>query len=153
MKDEEKNSQEKEIKFKEPTYWWVTLIIYFIEVAIATGLVFLTLGLRDVFATTLDQMTLYRYLADAFTIPGIVFLCLGLLIILAGQGAFVGLGYIFRRMGKFLLPFLFRKDMTYAEYLESRKEKQKSLWFVSFLIVGAVFMIVAIVFIILFYQF
>ena len=98
------------------------------------------------------QMTMYRYLADAFTVPGIVFICIGLLVVLAGQGAFTGLGYIFRRMGRWLLPFLVKKDMTYAEYLDSRKERQKTLWFLSFIIIGIIFLAVAVVFIILFYQ-
>ena len=150
MEEEKNNSPEKE--YKEPTHWWVTLIIYLVEIAVATGLVFVFLSIRDVFTIPVDQVTLYRYLADAFTIPGVLFIMLGLLIILSVHGAFIGLGYVFRRMGRVLLPFIFKKDMTYGEYLDSRKEKQKSAQSISFFIVGTVFLIVAIVFIVLFYQ-
>ena len=152
MAEEKKENTVQELNIKEPARWWVTLIVYLVEFAVASGLAILSLYLRDVFITTPDTMTLYRYLADAFTIPGIVFIMLGFLVILSAHGAFLGLGYIFKRAGRVLLPFIFRKDETYYEYLEARKEHHRSLRFLSFMIVGLIFMAAAIVFIILFYK-
>ena len=148
----DKQEKKNDIKIKEPTRWWVTLIMYAVEIGIATGLFFITLSIRDFFSADLDLITKYRYLSDAFTIPAITFIMIGFLILLAGQGAFDGVGYGIRRLGRALLPFLIKKDETYAEYLEKRKARQKGLQYLSFVIVGTIFLIPAIIFIILFYQ-
>ena len=154
MEEEKTELEKKEYEFKEPTYWWVTLIIYLVELAIATGVIFLSLWLRDFLDPSMhfDKMTTYRYLADAFTVPGVVYVCIGLLIIFAQHGAFDGIGYALRRAARFLLPFIFRKDVTYSEYLEERRAKQKTVRVLSLFIVGVALIIVAVVFIILFYK-
>ncbi len=142
----------KEIEKEERTKWWVTLIIFVAEFAAATGLFFATLLIRNFFEQKFPKETTYRYLADAFTIPGVVFILIGVLVILVSQGAFNGIGYAMRHLGRMLFPFFIRKDITYYEYLQNRKAARKTVSYLSFLIVGSVFLIGAVIFIILFYQ-
>ena len=151
---EVEEKKEKKYVFREPTRWWVTLIIFLVELAVAAGVIIFSLWLRDFFTPKvyIDSLTKYRYLADAFTIPGVVYVCIGLMFIAAQHGAFDGLGYVLRRVAKFLLPFIFRKDITYAEYIEEKKSKQKVVHVLSLFIVGVALLIVAVIFIILFYR-
>lgn len=141
----------------DPTYEKKKIIIsyaitIFVIISISIGLIFIFLGIRDFFSTSYSKELKYRYLADAFTIPAIVFIFLGFLFIVSSKGIFTGLGYGLNRLGRFLLPFIFRKDITYAQYIENKEYKlNKVLTFSSF-IVGFILLITAIIFIILFYN-
>ena len=155
MEDEKKTEVvEKKYKFKEPTYWWITLIVFLVELLVAAGMGAVTLWLRDYFNPNvyIDTMNKYRYWADAFTIPGVLYVCIGLLYIFDHEGAFDGLGYVLRRAARVLLPFFFKKDKTYAEYIEERRARQKTIRVFSLLIVGGVLLGVAVIFIILFFK-
>lgn len=147
-----KESQIQEVPFKERKRIWPFIIRYAVCIAVGVGLFFLTLYLRNFFTDELSQANYYRYLADAFTIPGILFIFLALLFVVAAKGAFRGLGYALRHVGRMLLPFIIKKDITYAEYLEGHETRKNGSIVLTFLIVGALFMIGAIVFIALFYK-
>ncbi len=144
--------EEENIKAINKTKWWVYLIEYGVTFSIATGLVFLTLWLRNAFQGNIDQTTMYRYLADAFTIPGMLFILLSILVLIANKGAFAGIGYGLRHLARMLLPFLIRKDITYAEYLQKIESRKSTSIILCFLFVGLAFFSVAIVFIILFFN-
>ena len=145
------NSQkEEEKKYKEPSRWWVALIIYLICSLIAFGVVMLSLSLRDVFKGGIDKLTLLRYLADAFTFPAAIFISIGLLTLISRQGAFNGLLYALRHVGRMFVPFLIRKDVTYAEYLERRERRKSNRPILCFFVVGGVCLLVAVIFIIVF---
>ena len=145
------NSQkEEEKKYKEPSRWWVTLIIYLICSLIAFGVVMLSLSLRDVFKGGIDKLTTLRYLADAFTFPAAIFISIGLLTLISRQGAFNGLLYALRHVGRMFVPFLIRKDITYAEYLERRERRKSNRPILCFFVVGGVCLLVAVIFIIVF---
>ena len=131
---------------------WV-LLKYAITIAVGVGIFFLVLVLRDFFTTHLSQANYYRYLADAFTIPGMMYLCLAVLVFVSKKGAFTGLVYALRHVGRMLLPFIIRKDLTYAEYLELRDQRQGFNVILCFFLVGIAFLIGAAVCIIIFYQY
>lgn len=97
----------------------------------------------------LDQ---YRLLSDAFMLPGFFMVAVGLLIFLSNEGAFHGVGFVLKRVGTFLLPFLLKdKAETYAEYVERKREKAtKGYGFL--LICGVVFLAVAAAFAVLYSQ-
>ena len=126
-----------------------TKIICYVACFLVNGL--LTLGLlllRDIFHVT-DKALLYRYLADSFTITGVFSVSIAILVALSNQGSLSALGYMLKRLGKALIPFSKKDDMTYYEYLETRK-KVSGYGFIFW--TGLVFLLVAIVFVVLFYQ-
>jgi len=102
--------------------------------------------------STLKGSDLYKVLADAFTIPGIFILMFGLIIFASNEGALDALSYVVHYAGRTLVPFgRLKKPMKYAEYKESRKEHNISGY--SFmLVVGIIFCLIAVVFIMLFHS-
>ncbi len=97
----------------------------------------------------------YRILADAFTVPALLFLMFGALLWAAGKGAVDGVSYAFTWAIKSLLPGarLASKDLSYAAYVEEKREKRKKSRGFSFLFFcGLGFMAVTAVFIFLFYK-
>lgn len=131
---------------------WLIILKYAITYAVALGIFFLTLTLRNFFTDKLTPANYYRYLSDAFTIPGATFICLALLVFVSKKGAFTGLMYALRHVGRMLLPFLIKNDLSYAEYLEARENRKGLSIILCFFIVGGTFLIGALVCIILFYQ-
>ena len=147
---ENKTNEKQEKKIKEPTKWWIVLIEYLVCFIVAAGIGLATLAIRDFFDGGLDKLTTYRYLSDAFTIPGMTFLCLALLVLFAKQGAFTGILYALRHVGRMIVPFLVRKDITYAEYLALHDKKKGFAPLLCFFVVGGVCIAISIIFIILF---
>ena len=149
---EEGIADEIEIIEEPKKYLWV-ILKYGITALVATGFVFAVLGLRNFFTANLSDSDRFRYLADAFTIPGITFLFLALLIMVSRKGAFTGLGYAVRHLFRMLLPFLIKKDITYEEYLKSKENSRANSMTLCFFIIGGILMIVAIIFVAIFYQY
>lgn len=99
-----------------------------------------------------ELMEKYRILCDAFTIPGMMMILIGLLIAVSNEGAFDGLLYAVTYAAKALIPFGRQNGHEkYADYVERKREKRVSGYGFMF-ISGAVFMVVAMVFLILFYR-
>lgn len=92
-----------------------------------------------------------RILCDAFTIPGLLCLFSGVLIWLAQEGSFDGIGYVVSYAFHALLPGSLNKRESYKDYLERKKEK-KPISFGFLLITGAVFTGIALVFLMLFHM-
>ena len=129
------------------------LIKYAIAIAVGGLMVFSTLSLHG-YANALPDLERYRMLADAFTIPGVFLMLLAALVWIANEGLFRGLGYVGSWLVRTLIPFAARKngDEKYYDYVK-RKEAQGKIGGYSFIFfTGAAFMIVAIVFIVLFYR-
>ena len=92
-----------------------------------------------------------QILSDSFFVPGVCLAGVGLLIFASNGGVFDMLSYAV------LLFFnLFRKDVTkrkykdYYEYRQAKKDKKRSFAFM--LIVGVVFIAIAGIFLIVYYQ-
>lgn len=96
----------------------------------------------------------YRMLADCVTIPGITFLMIGALVWVSNHGALDGLGFLFGRLFRSLIPGgrLGNEDKEgYYEYIQ-RKRSEKPKAYLPLIFVGAVFFIIGILFIMLFYK-
>lgn len=96
----------------------------------------------------------YRMLADAATIPGLLFTMFGALFWTASMGAMDGLTYGLRAAFRALVPGARgEKYETYAEHVEKRREKYaKSKGYGFLLVTGIVFLVIAVIFIALFYM-
>ncbi len=99
-----------------------------------------------------SNMSRFHILSDAFVVPGMLILLSGVLVWVSNFGFFDMLGYVGSRVGSMFIPF-YRKSFdhqTFYDYKESRKDKRISGY--SFLfIVGGVFFIVGVVFLILYF--
>lgn len=91
-------------------------------------------------------------LCDAFAVPGIFMTCFGLLVLATNGGTFDMLAYGVRKLFD-----LFKRDLTnvkyrtFYEYRQAQAEKKRS--YLHFIIVGAAFLLVAVVFLIIYYQY
>lgn len=94
----------------------------------------------------------YRILCDAFTIPGVVFIMVGLLIRIMDRGLLDGLSYAMRSLYRVFLPMAARKDESFYDYVQRRRESRKGRHTAFILHVGILFMIPALVFMALFYR-
>ena len=123
-----------------------------ISLAIALGLAYLFVSLRVDLQNpgAIARMEWYRIICDAFTIPGLVFLMLGCLVSLSNQGALDGVGYAATVAFRMLIGQGAKME-RYREYLDRRRANRLTGY--GFLYaVGAVCMVVAVVFMVLFYS-
>ena len=98
----------------------------------------------------LSIMNKYKILCDAFTIPGLLMLMFAVLISVSNEGALDGLSYVVKQ-GFRMLTFRGLGTEKYLDFVESRREKRVRGY--GFLyIVGAVFMVIALIFMALFYS-
>lgn len=90
-------------------------------------------------------------LCDAFAVPGILMTCFGLLVFCTNGGTFDMLAFGIRKLFD-----LFKRDVTkvkyrtFYDYREAQKEKHRS--FLNLIIVGLLFLLVAVIFLIVYYQ-
>ncbi len=97
----------------------------------------------------MEPVQRYLVLCNAFTIPGTILLMVGILVFISGTGALDGITYALRWLRLTLLPF--GKQPRYDEYVKARRERKKVSG--GFLMIsGALFLAVAIVFLVLFYS-
>ena len=95
-------------------------------------------------------MNKYKILCDAFTVPGLLMLMFAVLISVSNEGALDGLSYVVKQ-GFRMLTFRGLGTEKYLDFVESRREKRVRGY--GFLyIVGAAFMVVALIFMALFYS-
>ena len=123
----------------------VALIKYSAASAFGIGVFFLVVGLRNIYSQT-SIKEIMRFLSDGFIIPGVLLLCFGVLVAVANMGSFNGIGYALKHAVLMLIPFSKKKHQTYAEYVESKKQTHG---YAFLFIVGGVFMVAGIVFLIL----
>ena len=117
--------------------------------AVFTGLmVWIYISLRPFPGETLAET--FKVLCDALTIPGALLLAVGGLVWASNEGALDGLGYVFDVTWKALIPGKRGSVMKYAEYVQSKREKPV-IGYGFLLISGAVVMVAALVFLVLFY--
>ena len=96
----------------------------------------------------------YRYLCDAFSVPGLLLILVGVLSWLAGEGAFAGLGYVFRYVRRSFIPGGRTRypHETYYEYVQKRKGKKSGSWIGFLSLTGMLFLLVGLVFLVLYYR-
>lgn len=92
---------------------------------------------------------LYMDLCDAFAVPGIIMLCFGALVFATAGGTFDMIAF-----GVVKLFQLFKRDLTkvkyrtFYDYRKAQQEKTRS--YAYFLIIGIVFTLVALIFLLLY---
>lgn len=121
-------------------------------IALAVGVILcLTYLYTHEFTAAESLQDRYRLLCDAFAIPGALLFLSGVLMFCTGQGAFDGITYSMGLFLRAIIPTAKLNREKYHEYVERKNEKRVRGY--SFLLVcGAVFLIVALVFWLLFHS-
>jgi len=130
------------------------IILYAISFIIALALVLLVCGLRGVLTEQKDKVTIIITLCDAFFVAGALFLCFGGLSWASEKGAFDGLGYSVSSLFNLRKPVKkgveWKPRETYEEYVERKHSPDKKKPKLFLVIVGAIFLFVAIIFLIVY---
>lgn len=122
------------------------ILRYVIGTLVAIVMFFIAISIRNIYGQT-ELLEIYRALSDGFTVPGIIFIGFGLLFWFANLGSFDGIGYALKHLFTMLIPFNRKKQGTYAEHLENKKPIHG---FGFMFIIGGVFLLTGIIFMILF---
>ena len=101
---------------------------------------------------TTPMLEIARNLSDACLIPGALTLMLGLLFWVSSQGALDGLGYLGAFMAKTLIPGKRKTVERYGDYVERKRSERKG-GFGFLCVVGAVFVLLSLAFLGLFYRY
>ncbi len=139
----------KEEKIKKKHSLKSTLIRYSIAIAIEIGLLFGYFGLVNLFSTT-ALVDIYRLLSNGFTVVGLLAFGAGLLTYFATLGAFNFLSFTALKIASKFVHTMPIATMSYGEYIEEKKKGDTRFGYL--LITGGILLIVAIIFIILFYS-
>ncbi|MCH5160930.1 MAG: DUF3899 domain-containing protein [Clostridiales bacterium] len=99
-----------------------------------------------------ESTDILRTLCDCFSVPGLILILIGAIIVCSNGGAFYAFGFA----GKKFIS-LFQSDEkrkankeSYYDYRQRKQEKQRS--FGSFFIIGGVFLLIGIAFLIAYYN-
>jgi len=133
----------------EPTGKQVLLLRYGAGSVVALLLTALGLYVQS-FSFGLAASESYRMLSNAFTVTGTLFLGVGALVWVANEEVFFGLFYGLGHAVRMLIPGRKDKDDTYYDYVEKQRAKGKVKGYAFILVIGAVFMAVAVIFLLLF---
>lgn len=139
----EKSPEKKIIKKKFPI--WHFLIALGIEIALLFGYFWLVGLFSD---TTINEI--YKHLSDGFLVTGLLAFGIGLLIYVSNQGGFNFLSFAALKLVSKFVHKMKITTMSYGDYLESKKQGEAQYGYL--LIIGGVFLVACIVFIVLFYQ-
>lgn len=123
---------------------------YIISAAVGT-LIFIIIILAKKIWTADETHVVMQILSDASLVPGILLAGVGLIIFASNGGAFDMLAYaVIRFFDLFRRDVKNKKYKDFYEYREAKKDKKRGMAFM--LIVGAVFILIAVIFLIVYYQ-
>lgn len=104
---------------------------------------------QDAFSQELSSML--RIFSDAFFLPGALMILIGLLMVVSNEGAFDALAYTGKSLRRLFIPERpGEKRVSYREYVEQRQEK-KATGFAYLFVVGGVFAVIGLIFVLVFY--
>lgn len=131
--------------------WKGTIIKYLAAIAFCGLMILIYVSSRDLVAAS--RLEKYRIWCDAFTIPGLLLIFTGLLVWVANQGALDGISYALKGMFRVFIPGAgLRQNLeNYHDYLQRKKERRVKGYGFLFLTGGAS-LLVALVFLYLFYR-
>ncbi len=125
------------------------IILCTISFIVALAMVLLVCGLRGILTEKKDALTELTAVCDAFFVAGAIFFCFGGLAWASDKGAFDGLGYSFSSFFNVHKPagkgLNWQKKETYQEYVERKHQPEKQKTQPAMLVIGAVFIIVAVI--------
>lgn len=126
------------------------IISYGVCFLIAAGLCLWIAAAQGVFELT-EPREIFAVLSDAFFVPGVLVAGFGLLYKIAAGGALDGVSFGLKRAFLSLIPGgRLKKEENYAQYKERKEKRRKNIKIAAPLIVGAVFIVVAAIFLILY---
>lgn len=139
----------KQEKIKQKHSLKSTLIRYAIAIVVEIGLLFAYFGFVNLFSST-TLVDTYRLLSNGFTVVGLFAFGAGLLTYFATLGAFNFLSFTALKIASKFVHSMPIATMSYGEYVENKKKGDTRFGYL--LITGGVLLIVAFIFIGLFYS-
>lgn len=128
------------------------LIRFSASFVIGGALALLSLVLRGFFADVYEGKDLFRYLADAFTIPGLTLVLSGVLTWCTRQGTFDGMAFSIGLFFRTIFQPSTLAKKSYPDYVAEKNEKRKEKPGYAYLyLAGGVYLVFAVVFLLLFY--
>lgn len=109
---------------------------------------FVYCGVNGGFSTDIAWKSRCRVLSDGFFLAGGIFVGAGLLVVVANAGEFYFLSYTVKYLLAKFIHSIPEGTMSYGDYVTSRKGKRTPFWFL--IILGGVFILGAVVFVLLF---
>ena len=126
------------------------IIKYAVALGIGAGFVFTFMWLND-YSLVTEQIEKYRLLTDAFSIPGVIFIMVGCLVFVSTDGFFDMITFGLSKAKNMLIPFSKKSDETFYDY-KQRKAKNRLTGYSFLFFTGLVFLMVAGIFLILFFR-
>ena len=122
---------------------------YFITAATGLAVSIWTCISRNIFAAE-TKAQVFTILCDAFFVPGVLLLCVGLLMYAANEGIFNAISYGMKILGR---SFRGKKDekIIDEEFHEYHaRVSQKKMKIKHFLLVGVIYFVISIIFMVLY---
>ncbi len=127
-----------------------TIISYSVTFVLAAAVTIMILFYKNAFEIK-SLRTLYGVLSDAFFVPGVILIGFGIMVHIAEGGFLDGISYSLRRAALSFIPGgRIKKEETYQEYKERKNDTRKKTEVISMYVVGGVFVLTAIVFVMLY---
>ena len=126
---------------------------YAITLAVAVAIMIGVSALRGAFTTAFSPKEAIRCACDAFFVTGILYLCVGGIIWASKMGTFDGFGYSFSLWKQRYTNNKrdWRNEESFYDYKERKAEKKKGRQVNHVLIVGAVFVMIAAILLLVFH--
>ena len=121
------------------------LLKYGLTVLAAAAMVFGCLYLNN-YSSDMALLEKYKCLTNAFSIAGVMLLCVGAMVWVSTTGFFDGIGYALKHMAGMLVPGYFKVESSFADYKTEMADKRKSSPVAHLIIVGAVCMVITMIF-------
>jgi len=130
---------------EENKRFWIKWVV---TLGIGLVIVFLFIAANKGFAGTLSTQELMRVLSDGFFVSGILVCGCGLMMFVSSKGAFDSIAFGV----KAAIRIIFKTDEgeSYYDYKQRKAEKTTSC--MHLIVVGAVLLVVSVIFVGLFYQ-
>jgi hypothetical protein len=126
------------------------LIRYIVCFFVAVAIVLFVFSIKGFFTTDTKQNM--QILHDAFFTAGALLMLFSGLLYVSGEGIFLGVGFVFSRAIKALIPFSHKDNETYAQYRERKSEKVKKTSDNCIFFTGLFFFLISLVFLWFWYQ-
>lgn len=123
---------------------------YAITTAIAIGVGVLIALSRGIFQEDEIDMVI-TIISDSFFIPGVLLICVGLIVYASNEGLFLSISYGFKTIGRTITAKKDEKlmDEKYHEYYARQIQKKSKCK--HFLIIGAVFVVISLLFVAIYF--
>lgn len=125
---------------------------YLIAILVGCAFAVFTLITNGITVAT-DKKEIIKIICNAFTVPGLLFLLFGGLLFCVSNGAFYGISYVIHSLlvNHNWSRTKFKDKETYAEYVEAKRANAQPVPKYIFL-VGACFTVIAVIFLIIYYN-